>query len=138
MWIRRLPRHRPDRRVHGAERNAPIRAATASRIGGQVGAREWCIALRYMHPTKCFPSLRISATMARNPRSRAMADAIPSKDDLKAAFKAFKKRLKLTRLDAESNLNYRPTSTGKGSGIVAISPPNQFPQAVWDELVKQG
>ena len=23
-------------------------------------------------------------------------------------------------------------------GIVAITPPNQFPQAVWDELVKQG
>jgi hypothetical protein len=46
--------------------------------------------------------------------------------------------LKLTRLDEESNLNYRPTSTGKGSGIVAISPPEQFPQAVWDELVRQG
>ena len=67
-----------------------------------------------------------------------MSDATPNKDDLKAAFKAFKKRLKLTRLDAESNLNYRPTSTGKGSGIVAIMPPEKFPQAVWDELVKQG
>jgi hypothetical protein len=44
----------------------------------------------------------------------------------------------LTRLDEESNLNFRPTSTGKGSGIVAITPPNQFPQAVWDELVRQG
>ena len=67
-----------------------------------------------------------------------MSDAAPSKEDLKAAFKAFKKRLKLTRLDAESNLNYRPTSTGKGSGIVAIMPPEQFPQAIWDELVKLG
>ena len=68
-----------------------------------------------------------------------MSDAIPpSKEDLKAAFKAFKKRLKLTRLDAESNLNYRPTSTGKGSGIVAIMPPEQYPRAVWEELVKQG
>ena len=65
-------------------------------------------------------------------------DPTPSKEVLKAAFKAFKKRLKLTRLDAESNLNYRPTSTGKGSGIVAITPPEQFPQAIWDELVKQG
>ena len=62
----------------------------------------------------------------------------PSKDELKQAIKAFRKRLKLTRLDAESNLNYRPTSTGKGSGIAAIMPPEQFPQAVWDELVKQG
>ncbi len=67
-----------------------------------------------------------------------MSDATPDKDDLKAAFKAFKKRLKLTRLDAESNLNYRPTSTGKGSGIVAIMPPEQFPLAVWEELVKIG
>lgn len=68
----------------------------------------------------------------------AMSDAAPSKEDVKAAFKAFKKRLKLTRLDAESNLNYRPTSTGKGSGIVAIAAPDKFPQAVWDELVKLG
>ncbi len=62
----------------------------------------------------------------------------PSKEDLKAAFKAFKKRLKLTRLDAESNLNYQPTSSGRKSEIVAITPPNQFPPAVWEELVKQG
>ncbi len=62
----------------------------------------------------------------------------PSKEDLKAAFKAFKKRLKLTRLEDESKLSRRPTTTGQGSGIFAIMPPNQFPQAVWDELVKQG
>jgi hypothetical protein len=62
---------------------------------------------------------------------------VPSKEDLKHAFKAFKKRLKVTRLDEESKLNYRPTSSGQGSAIVAIVPPNQFPQAVWDELVKQ-
>lgn len=67
-----------------------------------------------------------------------MADEAISKETLKAAFKAFKKRLKLTRLDAESNLNYRPTSTGKTYDIVAITPPNQYPQEVWDELVKQG
>lgn len=61
----------------------------------------------------------------------------PSKDDLKAAFKAFKKRLKATRLDAESKIGYGPLSGGKPD-IVAITPPYQFPQAVWDELVKQG
>ena len=60
------------------------------------------------------------------------------KDELKKAFKAFKKRLKLTRLDAESNLNYQPTSSGRHSEIVAIEPPKLFPQAVWDELVRQG
>jgi hypothetical protein len=62
----------------------------------------------------------------------------PTSQDLKQALKAFKKRLKLTRLDAESNISGGPLSSGRGSGIVAIMPPNQFPQAVWDELVKQG
>ena len=63
---------------------------------------------------------------------------VPGKDEIKAAFKAFKKRLKVTRLDAESNLNYQPTSSGRRSEIVAITPPNQFGPAVWAELVKQG
>ncbi|MBI3411501.1 MAG: hypothetical protein HY040_24500 [Planctomycetes bacterium] len=62
----------------------------------------------------------------------------PSKDELKAAFKAFKKRLKLTRLEEESQLSRRPTTSGKGSEIVAIMPPVQFPQSVWDELVRLG
>ncbi len=66
------------------------------------------------------------------------ASSPASKDDLKAALKAFKKRLKLTRLDAESNLNYGPTTGGKKSDIVAIMPPVQFPAALWEELVKQG
>jgi hypothetical protein len=62
----------------------------------------------------------------------------PSKEQLKQALKAFKKRLKLTRLDDESQLSRRPVTGGKPSGVVAITPPNQFPQAVWDELVRQG
>jgi hypothetical protein len=62
----------------------------------------------------------------------------PTPQELKAAFKAFKKRLKLTRLDAESSIAGGPLSSGRGSGIVAITPPSQFPQQVWDELVKQG
>ncbi len=59
-------------------------------------------------------------------------------DELKRALKAFKKRLKLTRLDDESRLGYGPTSVGGGSSIVAITPPNQYPQALWQELVRQG
>ena len=61
----------------------------------------------------------------------------PSKEELKQAIKAFKKRLKLTRLDAESSLSGGPLSHNRAN-IVAITPPNQFPQAVWDELVRQG
>ena len=62
----------------------------------------------------------------------------PTKEELKAAIKAFKKRLKLTRLEEESQLTRRPTTSGRPSDIVAITPPNQFPQEIWDELVKQG
>ncbi|HLJ96364.1 MAG TPA: hypothetical protein VKU02_24535 [Gemmataceae bacterium] len=62
----------------------------------------------------------------------------PSKEQLKQAFKAFKKRLKLTRLDAESQISGGPLSSGRDSGIVAIQPPGDFPQAVWEELVRQG
>jgi hypothetical protein len=67
-----------------------------------------------------------------------MGNAAPTPLDVKAAFKAFKKRLKLTRLDAESNLGGGPLSSGRSSGITAIVPPNQFSPAVWEELVKQG
>ena len=62
----------------------------------------------------------------------------PSPDELKRAYKAFKKRLKLMRLDAESQLGRGPMSSGKDSGIVAITPPHEFRQDVWGELVKQG
>ena len=62
----------------------------------------------------------------------------PSKEELKRALKAFRKRLKLTRLDDESRLGYGPMTGGGMSGIVAITPPNQYPAAVWEELVKQG
>jgi hypothetical protein len=62
----------------------------------------------------------------------------PTPEELKRAFKAFKKRLKLTRLDAESHISGGPLSSGRRSDIVAISPPGEFPQAVWDALVKQG
>ncbi len=62
----------------------------------------------------------------------------PSPEDLKKAFKAFKKKLKLTRLDAESRLSRSPVTGGKDSGIVGITPPDQFPPEIWDELVRQG
>ena len=62
----------------------------------------------------------------------------PTPQQLKAALKAFKKRLKLTRLDDESRLGGGAMSGGKHSSIVAIVPPHQYPQAVWDELARQG
>ena len=57
---------------------------------------------------------------------------------LKRAMKAFRKRLKLTRLDEESGLGYGPMTGGRKSSVDAIQPPNQYPPEVWAELVKQG
>lgn len=57
---------------------------------------------------------------------------------LRSAMKAFKKRLKLSRLDDESRLGGRFTSKGGNSGIIGILPPNQYPQSVWDELEQLG
>jgi hypothetical protein len=73
--------------------------------------------------------------MSDTPESAGQA---PSKEELKQAYKAFKKRLKLTRLDDESQLSRRPVTGGKPSGVVAIMPPTQFPPGVWEELVRQG
>ena len=67
-----------------------------------------------------------------------MPDATPTPQELKAALKAFKKRLKLTRLDAESKIAKNPLTSGRGSGIVAIMPLLEFSPEVWEELVKQG
>ncbi|MCY2965762.1 MAG: hypothetical protein NT069_19390 [Planctomycetota bacterium] len=72
------------------------------------------------------------------PDSAPTADGGIPPEQLKLALKAFKKRLKLTRLDAESKIGVGPMSGGAGWGIVGIVPPNQYPRAVWEELVKQG
>jgi hypothetical protein len=63
---------------------------------------------------------------------------MPTDEDFKRAMKAFKKRLKLTRLDDESRLGRSPLTGGGDSGIESIIPPREFPQEIWDELVKRG
>lgn len=57
---------------------------------------------------------------------------------LKRAMKAFRKSLKVTRLDAESSINANPMSSGRQSNIVGIVPPARYPREVWDELLRQG
>ena len=57
-----------------------------------------------------------------------------TEEELKRAYKAFKKRLKLARLDDASGLS-RGTKTTKIGGI---TPPSGFPSEVWDELATQG
>ena len=62
----------------------------------------------------------------------------PTKEQLRGAMKAFKKRLKLTQLDQDSKLGRNPATSGRVTGIVAIMPPDNYPLPVWDELVRLG
>ena len=68
----------------------------------------------------------------------APGEAGISREVLKSAYNAFKKRWKLTRLDYESRIGRGPLSSGSKSAIVGIAAPKEFPRAVWEELVKQG
>jgi hypothetical protein len=61
-----------------------------------------------------------------------------SEEELRKALKAFKKRLKLTRLDADSKVGHGPLSgTGK-TEIVSIQPPLGFGKEIWEELAELG
>ena len=59
------------------------------------------------------------------------------KENLKKALRAFRKKLKTTRLDDESRLGSKYTTYGKSSGITAIQPPRDYPPAVWAKLVEE-
>lgn len=54
------------------------------------------------------------------------------------ALKAFRKRQRLTKLDDESQLGHGPLSKGSSDAFGAIVPPNEWPDEVWQELVRQG
>jgi hypothetical protein len=56
-------------------------------------------------------------------------------EERKRAYKAFKKRLKLARLDDASGLS---RGGSKQSAIAGITPPTGFPPGIWDELVTEG
>jgi hypothetical protein len=60
---------------------------------------------------------------------------LATEEELKRALKAFKKRLKLTKLDEESGLS---RGGGKKSGITGITPPSGHPPGIWEELVSKG
>ncbi len=73
-----------------------------------------------------------------DPAASPSPDPAARKEELRLAMKAFRKRLKLTKLDDESRIGHGPMSGGGKSGVVAITPPNQFPRDVWEELAEQG
>jgi hypothetical protein len=60
-----------------------------------------------------------------------------TEDELKKALKAFRKRMKMTKLDDESRLGHSPL-TGNRAKVVSIQPPREFPKEVWEELADKG
>lgn len=75
--------------------------------------------------------------MSETPESPTPAASGPSPETLRAALKAFKKRIKVMQLDQDSQISKSPLTGGR-SMILGITPPNQYPTAVWDALVKEG
>ncbi len=65
-------------------------------------------------------------------------DGSLTKETIKRAMKALRKRIKLMRLDEESRLGYDAMSSGLKSTISGVRPPEQYPPEVWDELVERG
>lgn len=59
-----------------------------------------------------------------------------SAEVLKKAYKAFKKRLKLAKLDDSSTAG--GALSGGDKGLTAVSPPDTYPPEVWEELARQG
>ena len=74
--------------------------------------------------------------IAEEPPQKTLPD-IPE-ETLREAMRAFRKRMKLTKLDHESKIGRNPLSTGKGADFDAILPPNQYPPEVWLVLVEKG
>lgn len=57
---------------------------------------------------------------------------------LRKAMKAFRRRLKLTKLDHESKLGRSPLSTGKDADFDSIIPPMEFTPETWKVLTARG
>lgn len=61
-----------------------------------------------------------------------------TEQELKSALKAFRKRLKIMRLDDESRLGVGPVKSGASAKIVSIQPPSGFGREIWEELADLG
>ncbi len=73
--------------------------------------------------------------MIANPQLEIL---MPSTDeDLKKAYKAFKKRLKILQLEEDSRLGHSPL-TGAKNKITAIQPPTGHGREIWAELQEKG
>lgn len=89
------------------------------------------------HGARSVADGRTIGDMKRQHAAATGSDSL-EEDNLKRALKAFRRKLKTMRRDDESQIRGRYTTRGATSSIVAITPPNQFPAAVWEELARTG
>jgi len=73
-----------------------------------------------------------------NPGLAAAVPDAPDSDTCLKALQAFRKRLSLMELDEQSKLGRNPMTKGVTSSISGIVPPREWPESVWQELVRQG
>jgi hypothetical protein len=118
---------------------------------------EWGEVQRLLVKAKAAPDAVGRAVVSREPAAiRALIESIRNPDTtpaqptpvqdgpeipaetLREAMKAFKKRMKLTKLDHESKLGRSPLTSGKDASFDSILPPNQFSSDVWYTLVTRG
>ena len=83
------------------------------------------------------PSTEESSEASAPEEDAVPAEAIPT-ETLRKAMKAFRRRLKLTKLDQESKLGVGPMSSGRTAEFESIIPPHEFPAAVWKALAADG
>ncbi|NUN52534.1 MAG: hypothetical protein HUU06_07090 [Planctomycetaceae bacterium] len=117
-------------------------AADAAHPGAWEGAKQ---ALDALHGTD--PDLAAAVEARDLPALRGILDQWTSgkrpphehdRDLLKRAMRAFRKRLGVTVLDAESTVGGGPMSGGRSSDIAGITPPRDYPREIWLELARQG
>lgn len=61
-----------------------------------------------------------------------------TQQEMNDAMRAFRKRIKMIRLDEESKLGGHGMTSGKRSGVTSIEPPREFPRRVWKALTRAG
>jgi hypothetical protein len=122
--------------------------ATAERVAaGATGDEAWAEARAALQPSRAAEPELARVVDAQDGAALAEIVAgwlsgkrhlpVQDREVLARAMKAYRKSLKVTRLDAESSIGGGPMSSGRHSTILGIRPPDRYPRSVWDELVRQ-
>ena len=85
-------------------------------------------------------ALDVLLASIENPKAAKPESPVPeaTHQEMKDAMHAFRKRLKLARLNDESKIGGRQLTGGKRSEIDAVEAPRDYPERVWKALVHAG